>query len=867
MNENLIKKYREFIGENDFFDSLIGNRTVSKHKKTKKEKEHRRVSKEEADTDISPFVDEAYTFRTTPAYISGTLREYQLEGVNWLINMNYNSINCILADEMGLGKTLQTITFLGYLKFFKKISNPHLLIVPKSILHNWKSEFTKFLPEFRILVFHTSKKELKVNTSSLNEMDYDVCITTYEMCLLAKNSLKNISWNYIVIDEAHRIKNEKSMLSQIVRIFNCEHRLLLTGTPLQNNIHELWALLNFLVPELFNDSDHFEESVMRIDQENEDSVEKLRNVLQVFFLRREKREVEQTLLPKKIVNLYPRLTQMQRDWYKMILERDLSPILGKRDSKSMLMNIVCQLRKCCNHPYLFDGAEPGPPFTTDEHLVENCGKMVILDKLLKNLKTKESRILIFSQMSRMLDILEDYCIFREFDYCRIDGSTSTDDRTAAIDEFNSDGSKKFVFLLTTRAGGLGINLATADIVIIYDSDWNPQMDLQAQDRAHRIGQKKQVFVYRFITEKTIEERIIQRSLQKLKLDEVLVQQSSKTTATINQKELLEIIASGVENIYENDQDTKTGEVIQFNDKNIEDIIKEGEEKTKELSSKLEGINFLESKMANTDLYEWEGEDYSVKNKLENYIGSKIPRKGARTVSLLKKVKPRIYNLPEYQFFPKKIYDLQEKEIKSYDQDEPGLTDEELTLKEQLYSEGFPDWTKKDYYNFIKAMEISGKDNLEGITQHFFFKDPETVKRYYKVFWERIKELSDYEKILQQLNKAEEKSNRNKQIKNILDFKFSKGIHHIKLQYAANTRSKFYTENIDKFLLYSYYRNFNDSNVFEKILWEIRRTDMFNMDYYIKTRIAGDLMRRINVLTTNLLKYESLDDIKSEYREK
>ncbi|VDK51670.1 unnamed protein product [Gongylonema pulchrum] len=192
--------------------------------------------------------------------------------------------------------------------------------------------------------------------------------------------------------------------------------------------------------------------------------------------------------------------------------------------KARIMNILMHLRKCCNHPYLFDGAEPGPPYTTDQHLVDNSGKMVLLDKLLAKLKTQGSRVLIFSSMSRMLDLLEDYCWWRNYRYCRLDGQTVHEERQRSIDEFNKPNSDKFIFMLTTRAGGLGINLTAADVVIIYDSDWNPQVDLQAMDRAHRIGQKKQVRVFRFITDNTVDERIIERAEMKLHLDSIVIQQ-------------------------------------------------------------------------------------------------------------------------------------------------------------------------------------------------------------------------------------------------------------------------------------------------------------------------------------------------------
>lgn len=372
--------------------------------------------------------------------------------------------------------------------------------------------------------------------STLLTQDFDVCLTSYDICLLEKTHLKKFAWQYIVIDEAHRIKNENSQLSQIIRAFNSKNRLLITGTPLQNNLHELWALLNFLLPDVFSSSEDFDSWFENQGGDQDKVVQQLHKVLRPFLLRRIKSDVEKSLLPKKEINLYVGLTPMQRQWYQRILEKDIDAVNGaagnKREGKTRLLNIVMQLRKCCNHPYLFDGAEPGPPYTTEQHIIDNAGKMVVLDKLLKRMKEQGSRVLLFSQMSRVLDILEDYCVFRGYgtflsrigifvpitpnktsnislltlftastiEYCRIDGQTNHEDRVTAIDEYNKPDSSKFIFLLTTRAGGLGINLVTADIVILYDSDWNPQVDLQAQDRAHRIGQKKQVYVFRFVTE-------------------------------------------------------------------------------------------------------------------------------------------------------------------------------------------------------------------------------------------------------------------------------------------------------------------------------------------------------------------------------
>lgn len=259
---------------------------------------------------------------------------------------------------------------------------------------------------------------------------FDTLITSYEMCLREKSTLRKFSWEYIIIDEAHRIKNVDSLLSQIIRTFTSRGRLLITGTPLQNNLQELWALLNFILPDVFSSSEDFDEWFKSKEGDEPDAIVKqLHKVLRPFLLRRVKSDVEHSLLPKKEINLYVGMTEMQRKWYRMLLEKDIDAVngaSGKKEGKTRLLNIVMQLRKCCNHPYcefmsadseltpVFDGAEPGPPYTTDEHLIDNAGKMVILDKLLKSMQAKGSRVLIFSQMSRVLDILEDYCQFREF---------------------------------------------------------------------------------------------------------------------------------------------------------------------------------------------------------------------------------------------------------------------------------------------------------------------------------------------------------------------------------------------------------------------------------------------------------------------
>ncbi|CAN1238809.1 ISWI chromatin-remodeling complex ATPase CHR11 [Linum grandiflorum] len=520
---------------------------------------------------------------TQPSCIQGKMRDYQLAGLNWLIRLYENGINGILADEMGLGKTLQTISLLGYLHEFRGITGPHMVVAPKSTLGNWMNEIRRFCPVLRPIKFLGNPEERRlIREELLVAGKFDVCVTSFEMAIKEKSALRRFSWRYIIIDEAHRIKNENSLLSKTMRLYNTNFRLLITGTPLQNNLHELWALLNFLLPEIFSSAETFDEW-FQISAENDQQevVQQLHKVLRPFLLRRLKSDVEKGLPPKKETILKVGMSQMQKQYYKALLQKDLE-VVNAGGERKRLLNIAMQLRKCCNHPYLFQGAEPGPPYTTGDHLITNAGKMVLLDKLLPKLKDRDSRVLIFSQMTRLLDILEDYLMFRGYQYCRIDGNTGGEDRDASIEGFNKPGSEKFVFLLSTRAGGLGINLATADVVILYDSDWNPQVDLQAQDRAHRIGQKKEVQVFRFCTEYTIEEKVIERAYKKLALDALVIQQgrlAEQKGGTVNKDELLQMVRFGAEMVFSSKDSTIT-------DEDIDRIIAKGEEATAELDAKM-----------------------------------------------------------------------------------------------------------------------------------------------------------------------------------------------------------------------------------------------------------------------------------------
>jgi len=550
---------------------------------------------------------------------------YQLEGLNWLIKLHDHGLNGILADEMGLGKTLQTISLLAYLRESRGMKGPHIIVVPKSVLGNWVKEFKKWCPSIRAVKMGGTKDERKNIVQKELPKDpktgrhkFDVLVTSYEGILKEKGSLGRIDWKYLIIDEAHRIKNENSSLSKVVRVMKTEHRVLITGTPLQNNLHELWALLNFLLPEIFGDAEQFDEWFnVSGEKGQENVVKKLHTVLRPFMLRRVKKDVACSVPPKKETKLFIGLTPMQQQWYKKILTKDAHELnsLGG-PNKVRLLNILMQLRKVCNHPYLFDGAEPGPPYTDGPHLWENSGKLSLLHKLLPKLKAKGSRVLIFTQMTRVLDILEDYMRLQQYQYCRIDGNTDGESRDDQMDEFNAEGSPKFCFLLSTRAGGLGINLATADIVILYDSDWNPQVDLQAMDRAHRIGQKKPVQVFRFIADGTVEEKIMERADRKLFLDAAVIQQGrlAEQNTALGKDELMHMVRFGADQII-------SGKGGSYTDEDIDALIAKGEERTSEMQAKLQTdakhdlASFsLLGDDGGPDTFSFGGENYRDKNK-------------------------------------------------------------------------------------------------------------------------------------------------------------------------------------------------------------------------------------------------------------
>ncbi|CAI7579604.1 unnamed protein product [Penicillium pancosmium] len=741
-----------------------------------------------------------------PTMLNAQLKEYQLKGLNWLVNLYEQGINGILADEMGLGKTIQSISVMAYLAEFHNIWGPFLVIAPASTLHNWQQEIARFVPNIKVLPYWGNAKDRKIlrkfwdrkHITYNRDSEFHVLVTSYQLVVLDAQYFQKVKWQYMILDEAQAIKSSQSSRWKNLLGFSCRNRLLLTGTPIQNNMQELWALLHFIMPTLFDSHDEFSEWFSKDIEShaqsntklNEDQLKRLHMILKPFMLRRVKKNVQQELGDKVEKDIFCDLTYRQRAIYANLRNRvsiiDIieKAAVGDDSDSTTLMNLVMQFRKVCNHPDLFERAEtkspfslaafgecasfvregyfvdmrystrnrieyelprllcgpearvdmPGPgneragfrgkylshmmniwtpeniqrssrengtfsflrfvdtsageasdlarqgPFEratsrhgrpnrlsrlnvsydTDENgssdnsvlphsmlnivdrndrqalcditnegrmrnlmnvsrtayedqglnliepsavpkasappillsasgmqaqresekalfnmdirealygkstrqadeqilekrldpvpysdqavlppptslkarytnievpsmrrFVTDSGKLAKLDQLLRELKPGGHRVLLYFQMTRMIDLMEEYLTFRNYKYCRLDGSTKLEDRRDTVADFQSN-PEIFVFLLSTRAGGLGINLTAADTVIFYDSDWNPTIDSQAMDRAHRLGQTRQVTVYRLITRGTIEERIRKRALQKEEVQRVVI---------------------------------------------------------------------------------------------------------------------------------------------------------------------------------------------------------------------------------------------------------------------------------------------------------------------------------------------------------
>ncbi|KAK6950414.1 hypothetical protein Daesc_008742 [Daldinia eschscholtzii] len=474
--------------------------------------------------------------------VGGTLKEYQLKGLQWMLSLYNNNLNGILADEMGLGKTIQTISLITYLIERKLQRGPYLVIVPLSTLTNWNLEFEKWAPSVSRVVYKGPPNARKQQQEKIRQGKFQVLLTTYEYIIKDRPILSKIKWFHMIIDEGHRMKNTNSKLSATIsQYYSTRFRLILTGTPLQNNLGELWAMLNFVLPNIFKSVKTFDEwfntpfantggqDKMELNEEEQILViRRLHKVLRPFLLRRLKKDVEKDLPDKTEKVIKCKFSALQARLYKQMVTHQKITISDGKGGKTKtqgLSNMIMQLRKLCNHPFVFDEVENqmNPTNTSNDLLWRTAGKFELLDRILPKYKATGHRVLMFFQMTAIMDIMEDFLRFRGIQYLRLDGNTKSDERSDLLKAFNAPDSPYFMFLLSTRAGGLGLNLQTADTVIIYDSDWNPHQDLQAQDRAHRIGQKNEVRILRLITSNSVEEKILERAKFKLDMDEKVIQ--------------------------------------------------------------------------------------------------------------------------------------------------------------------------------------------------------------------------------------------------------------------------------------------------------------------------------------------------------
>ncbi|KAK2513411.1 Chd1 [Columba guinea] len=485
-----------------------------------------------------------------PSYIGGheglELRDYQLNGLNWLAHSWCKGNSCILADEMGLGKTIQTISFLNYLFHEHQLYGPFLLVVPLSTLTSWQREIQTWAPHMNAVVYLgdiTSRNMIRTHEwmhPQTKRLKFNILLTTYEILLKDKSFLGGLNWAFIGVDEAHRLKNDDSLLYKTLIDFKSNHRLLITGTPLQNSLKELWSLLHFIMPEKFSSWEDFEEEH---GKGREYGYASLHKELEPFLLRRVKKDVEKSLPAKVEQILRMEMSALQKQYYKWILTRNYKALSkGSKGSTSGFLNIMMELKKCCNHCYLIKPPDDNEFYNKQEALQ------------------------------------------------RLDGSIKGELRKQALDHFNAEGSEDFCFLLSTRAGGLGINLASADTVVIFDSDWNPQNDLQAQARAHRIGQKKQVNIYRLVTKGSVEEDILERAKKKMVLDHLVIQRMDTTGKTVlhtgstpssstpfNKEELSAILKFGAEELFKEPE----GEEQEPQEMDIDEILKRAETRENE----------------------------------------------------------------------------------------------------------------------------------------------------------------------------------------------------------------------------------------------------------------------------------------------
>ncbi|CAZ86412.1 unnamed protein product [Tuber melanosporum] len=513
--------------------------------------------------------DQKLVKKMQPEYIKGgTLMDYQMEGLNWLYYKWWKGQNAVLADEMGLGKTIQVISFLSVLLEDHNVW-PFLIVVPNSTVPNWKREIQRWLPNMRVVAYPSVdiarklSKKYEMFHPGTTDLKCHVVVTSYNSPVSDAKTLRPIRWQALIVDEGQRLKNDRSQFYTEMAKYHTGFKLLMTGTPLQNNPRELFNLLQFLDPKV--QAAEMEEEFGELTKEN---VPTLHAMIRPYFLRRTKGMVLDLPPMTEIISILTKDTAL----IKSILAKHGKGKL-KLTERTKLNNLLMQLRKCLCHPFLYNEdieEQDVDPETAHKNLVDAGSKLELLSLLLPKLKEKGHRVLMFTQFLGMLDILEDFLFALDLKYQRLDGGVSTLERQKRIDSFNAPDSKYFAFMLSTRAGGVGINLATADTVIILDPDFNPHQDIQALSRAHRIGQTKRVQVFHLVTRDTAEEKIIQIGKKKLSLDHLIIEKMDATEE--EEVDVESILKFGARALFEDEGEASEARRIRYDDDSVDKLL-------------------------------------------------------------------------------------------------------------------------------------------------------------------------------------------------------------------------------------------------------------------------------------------------------
>ncbi|UII27886.1 DEAD/DEAH box helicase [Fulvivirga maritima] len=468
---------------------------------------------------------------SSPKSFKGELRPYQKAGYNWLMFLNQYKFGGCLADDMGLGKTVQTLTMLLAQKE-AGVEGASLLIMPTSLIYNWEMEAKKFTPKLKVFTYTGTNREKDPTKFA----KYDIIVTSYGIVRLDVDILTEYYFNYVILDESQAIKNPASNIAKAVRELNARNRLILTGTPLENSTMDLWSQMHFINPGLLGSQSFFKNEFLNPieKKQDEDKMRKLNAIIKPFILRRHKSQVA-TELPEKVENIqYSSLTPDQDKEYEKVKSFYRNKILenienqGLNKSQLLLLQGLTKLRQIANHPKLVDQEYDG-----------DSGKMEDVILKLDNAIRDDHKILIFSQFVKHLSILAEHLKEKKIDFAYLDGSTK--DRQGQVERFQNTPELK-VFLISLKAGGLGLNLTKADYVFILDPWWNPAIEAQAVDRAHRIGQENKVFTYKFITKNTVEEKILALQKHKRRLASELITTEESFVKSLSQSDIESLLS-------------------------------------------------------------------------------------------------------------------------------------------------------------------------------------------------------------------------------------------------------------------------------------------------------------------------------------